>query len=238
MILLIRRRRNEFVPVSFVQKDRPMRLIIFDVDGTLLDSQNFIVEAQKRAFLSLGMEPATRERALSIVGLSLDEAFTQLMDGDSSRAPALSQAYRQAWQMMRHEPGYEDKLYDGAKEAIEFLARQPQTMLGIATGKSVRGVNHMFDQCGWHDLFATVQTSDHNPSKPAPDMILKALAETGADPSATWMIGDTTFDMDMARSAGVHAIGVTWGYHPHKHLREAGAQMVVDSFADLLRHLG
>jgi phosphoglycolate phosphatase len=214
-----------------------MRLIIFDVDGTLVDSQNFIVEAQKRAFLSLGMQPATRERALSIVGLSLDEAFTHLMDGDASKAPALSNAYRQAWQVMRHEPGYEDALYDGAKQAVEHLARQPDTMLGIATGKSVRGVQHLFDQCGWHDLFVTVQTSDHNPSKPAPDMILRALEETGADPAATVMIGDTSFDMAMARSAGVNAIGVSWGYHPHEDLRKAGAKIIVDSFADLLHQL-
>ncbi|NDA46955.1 MAG: HAD family hydrolase [Alphaproteobacteria bacterium] len=214
-----------------------MRLIIFDVDGTLVDSQNFIVEAQKRAFLSLGMQPATRERALSIVGLSLDEAFTQLMDGDASKAPALSNAYRQAWQVMRHEPGYEDALYEGAKQAVEHLARQPNTMLGIATGKSVRGVQHLFDQCGWHDLFVTVQTSDHNPSKPAPDMILRALEETGIDPAATVMIGDTSFDMAMARSAGVNAIGVSWGYHPHEDLRAAGAKIIVDSFADLLHQL-
>ena len=214
-----------------------MRLIIFDVDGTLVDSQNFIVEAQKRAFLSLGMQPATRERALSIVGLSLDEAFTQLMDGDASKAPALSNAYRQAWQVMRHEPGYEDALYEGAKQAVEHLARQPNTMLGIATGKSVRGVQHLFDQCGWHDLFVTVQTSDHNPSKPAPDMILRALEETGVDPAATVMIGDTSFDMAMARSAGVNAIGVSWGYHPHEDLRAAGAKIIVDSFADLLHQL-
>jgi phosphoglycolate phosphatase len=214
-----------------------MRLIIFDVDGTLVDSQNFIVEAQKRAFLSLGMQSATRERALSIVGLSLDEAFTQLMDGDASKAPALSNAYRQAWQVMRHEPGYEDALYEGAKQAVEHLARQPDTMLGIATGKSVRGVQHLFDQCGWHDLFVTVQTSDHNPSKPAPDMILRALEETGVDPAATVMIGDTSFDMAMARSAGVNAIGVSWGYHPHEDLRAAGAKIIVDSFADLLHQL-
>ena len=93
MILLIRHRRNEFVPVSFVQKDRPMRLIIFDVDGTLVDSQNFIVEAQKRAFLSLGMEPATRERALSIVGLSLES----MGDLIQRSLPELVVPFREGW---------------------------------------------------------------------------------------------------------------------------------------------
>jgi len=94
-------------------------------------------------------------------------------------------------------------------------------------------VNHLFDRCGWHDHFTTIQTSDDHPSKPAPDMILAALKETGIAPDLTFMIGDTSYDMQMARAAGVHAIGVAWGYHAHTQLREAGAEAILHDFTEL-----
>ena len=210
-----------------------MKLVIFDVDGTLVDSQDFIVEAQRRAFAAHGLALPSREAALSIVGLSLLEAFTVLA-GEGAPVESLAQAYKDAWNAMRNDPDYDDPFYPGAIETIAALAAREDVMLGIATGKSRRGVTHLFDRCGWHTHFATVQTADEHPSKPAPDMILTALAETGAEPQSTFMIGDTAFDMAMAKTAGVRAIGVAWGYHPHDQLIEAGAERILTDFAEVL----
>ncbi len=213
-----------------------MRLIVFDVDGTLVDSQNLIVEAQGRAFASLGLPAPSREVALSVVGLSLREAFDQLTQGEGP-SDELADAYKAAWTLLRQDPNFHDPLYPGAAAAIGALARRDDCVLGIATGKSRAGVMRLFDRCGWHEVFATVQTADDAPSKPAPDMLLRAMAETGIGPDKACMVGDTTFDMQMARNAGACGVGVAWGYHPHEHLLEAGAQTIAPDFPALMRSL-
>jgi len=213
-----------------------VKLVIFDIDGTLVDSQEFLVEAQRRAFAAHRLEPPSRETSLSIVGLSLHEAFAVLA-GEQGPVESLAQAYRDAWKTLRGDPAFEDPLYPGARDIVETLAERADVILGIATGKSRNGVAHLLERCGWGGLFSTVQTSDDHPSKPAPDMILAAMAETGAAPAATYMIGDTTYDMAMARAAGVHSIGVAWGYHACPELEGAGAERIVANFSELLHFI-
>ena len=124
-------------------------------------------------------------------------------------------------------------MYPGAKAAIESLVQRDDILLGIATGKSRRGVDRLLEREGWQRHFMTIQTADEHPSKPHPSMILTALAQAGTEPHRAVMIGDTTFDMAMARAAGVAALGVEWGYHSAADLTRAGAGRVIGSFGDL-----
>jgi phosphoglycolate phosphatase len=212
-----------------------VKLIVFDVDGTLVDSEDLIVAAQRAAFLAHGLEPPTRERSLSIVGLSLVQAMRVLVpDGP---AESLAEGYKTAFQRLRADPAYREPLFPGAAELLAELSGRDEVVLGIATGKSRRGVAHLLARHGWERVFATIQTADDHPSKPHPAMLEQALAETGAAPRDSVMIGDSTFDMAMARAAGIGAVGVSWGYHRPEALRETGAEAIVGSYRELRDHL-
>jgi phosphoglycolate phosphatase len=146
----------------------------------------------------------------------------------------VSEAYLNGFGARMIGEQHRDPLFPGAREAIVQLARRDDVALGIATGKSRRGVQRILDREGWAAHFVTIQTADTAPSKPDPGMVLQAMAEAGVGPAETTMIGDTTYDVEMAVAAGARAIGVAWGYHPVPALRSAGAHAIAEDFADVL----
>jgi len=211
-----------------------MKLIVLDCDGTLVDSQNGICAAMAHAFTGFGLAAPAREATLSIVGLSLPEAFMVLApEADEGLRAQMVVRYKSAFQDIRRAPELHEPLFEGIAAAVEAFGRRDDVLLGIATGKSRKGVDRLFVREGWAQRFVTVQTADDHPSKPHPSMLRAAMAETGIEPERTVMIGDTTFDMEMAIAAGAGALGVGWGYHTVDELRQAGAHAVIETCADL-----
>ncbi len=203
------------------------RLAVFDCDGTLVDSQANICRAMASAYHGLGLDVPPAPAIRGIVGLSLVEAVAALSpDADAELHRDLAAAYKQAFWAMRADGTLDaEPLYDGLVALLDVL-EEGGWLLGVATGKSDRGLGLLLDHHGLAHRFVTLQTADRHPSKPHPAMLEAAMAEAGADPHMTAMIGDTSYDMAMARAAGVRAVGVTWGYHDEAALRAGGAQAI------------
>ena len=209
------------------------RLALFDCDGTLVDSQASICLAMEECFGRAGLAPPPRERTRRVVGLSLVEAMRALLpDGGPELHAALADDYKTAFQRLRCGGLADEPLYEGIAELLDAL-EEGGWLLGVATGKSDRGLAFCLDRHGLASRFVTLQTADRHPSKPHPSMIEAALAETGAAPHLSLMIGDTSYDMAMAKAAGVTAIGVAWGYHEPRELIEAGADHLVEGPAEI-----
>jgi phosphoglycolate phosphatase len=210
------------------------RLALFDCDGTLVDSQHNICAAMEECFLAAGLAAPARERTRSVVGLSLVEAMRAMLpEAGYDMHVDLAERYKSAFQAMRARGGVEEPLFEGVAEIIDRLEADGW-LLGVATGKSDRGLHLCLESHGLTGRFVTLQTADRHPSKPHPSMIETAMAEAGASPETTMMIGDTSFDMEMARAAGATAIGAAWGYHDTDALRRAGAHHVVARPAEII----
>ncbi len=208
---------------------RALKLVIFDVDGTLVDSQAQILEAMVAAFGRVGRSPPPRDEVLAIVGLSLPEAMVRLCpDLGTATRERLVEGYKASFANSRRASV--SPLYPGAAEAVERLSSREDVLLGIATGKSRRGLDHVLSKHGLTRRFQTLQVADNHPSKPNPSMIHAALAETGVASQNAVIVGDTSFDVEMGRAAGVQAVGVAWGYHPEAALRASGAAEVISTF--------
>jgi phosphoglycolate phosphatase len=210
------------------------RLAIFDCDGTLVDSQRNICAAMTDCFAAAGLDPPPDERTRAVVGLSLVEAMRAMLPGaEPALHDALAERYKASFQALRARGQVDEPLFDGVAELLDALEADGW-LLGVATGKSDRGLALVLDHHGLAGRFVTLQTADRHPSKPHPSMIAAAIADAGASPGTTMMIGDTSYDVAMALSAGVTAVGVAWGYHHPDELRRAGAHHVAARPADIL----
>ena len=212
-----------------------LRLVIFDVDGTLVESQGDIHACMVKAFEAETLAAPTRDAVRSIVGLSLPEAVSRLAPGiETETMHRVVEAYKDQYASSRRAKGAAaaSPLFPGALKAISDLHAQDDILLAVATGKSRRGLQFLLEAHEMSRFFVSTQVADDHPSKPHPSMVLAALGETGVDAQDAVVVGDTTYDMDMAHAAGVHFVGVAWGYHP----RDAfGAALdVIDGFAGLL----
>lgn len=209
-----------------------MRLIVFDCDGTLVDSQATIVACVQAAFQAHGMPPPEAAAIRRIVGLSLLEAMRELApELGPAAALRLAELYKDAFLTFRTGQDFHEPLFPGARELLDSL-RERELLLGVATGKAMRGLRLTLERHGL-DHFVTLQTADLHPSKPHPAMVLAAMAETGAAAPETMVVGDTSFDILMARAAEALPVGVAWGNHPAEELTAAGAAHVLARFAEL-----
>jgi len=213
------------------------RCAVFDCDGTLVDGQAAVCDSMEAAFAQAGLPAPDRNAVRRIVGLSLPQAVLKLApEAERDRRVAVVDAYKASFRATRESGALREPLYDGIRETLQALHAADWT-LAVATGKSDRGLVATLAANDLSDLFDSLQTADRHPSKPHPAMLEEALVECGAAPGDAVMIGDTSFDIEMAKAAGVRAIGVAWGYHEPEELLRAGAEAVAATPRDLMEML-
>lgn len=213
----------------------PLKLVVFDCDGTLVDSQSTIIECMTSAFNACELEAPDDDAVRSIIGLNLDQAIHQLM-GNKDNGALLAQllvGFRTASLRHSQDPEFHEPLFEGVRETLVSLDAAG-ILIGIATGKPLRGLRAALDLHDLSHFFVTLQTPDTNHGKPHPQMLEAAMAETGTEPANTFMVGDTSFDMLLARNAGCHAVGVSWGYHDDELLLQSGANHLIHSYSELI----
>ncbi|WMS40874.1 HAD-IA family hydrolase [Acuticoccus sp. MNP-M23] len=209
-----------------------LRLILFDCDGTLVDSGTHIVSTMQAAFTHHGLTPPDDEAVRAIIGLSLPFAIEALHAENPAVHDELVTAYKNIYREAATREAAMEPLYPGVMRMLDSVSGEA-TLLGVATGKSRNGLNRIIRQHGLEGRFVTTKTADDAASKPSPDMVLQALSESGCDAARTVVVGDSAFDMQMARAAGAFAVGVSWGYQPPERLEAAGAHTIAGTMADL-----
>ncbi|CAB4327589.1 HAD-IA family hydrolase [Brucella sp. 191011898] len=211
-----------------------MKLVLFDCDGTLVDSGDFIHRCMAASFADAGFAPPAVADTYSTIGLSLPLAIARLLGREpGDQVHWLTQRYKENFVTMRQAADFNEPLYEGILPLLTELGGRDDLLLGLVTGKSRRGVRSVFERHGIGHYFTVARTADDCPSKPHPAMVLESCAEMGIEPSRTIVIGDAIYDMQMARSVGAMAAGVSWGYHHRQGLMEAGAHHILEKPSDL-----
>lgn len=210
-----------------------LKLALFDCDGTLVDSQNSIFKAMELTCQSYQLEPLARDSVRRIVGLPLEIAMAHLFeDLPSQQHHEMAECFREHFRQMRLSDTVEEPLFPGTLDALDQLT-QSGWLLGVATGKVMRGLKATLNTHDMSNRFSTLQTADRARGKPDPEMVEKALYETGVEAKNAVVIGDTTYDIHMAGNAKVKSIGVSWGYHHEDELRAAGAAEIIYDYSEL-----
>jgi len=214
-----------------------MKFAIFDIDGTLVDSRRIIHDAMLHAYDRCGLADPGFDKIRKVVGLGLRQAFSALEpDAPEDVLTALESAYVEGFVILRETESGREPLYDGALGLLEQLHRKGWK-LGVATGKSRRGVANIFRMHGLDRLFHASVCADDGPGKPHPFMVEQNLRQAGACREDTLVIGDATHDMAMARAAGVRAVGVCWGFAEAEELSLAGAHELHHDYPSLTKAL-
>ena len=208
----------------------PYKLVIFDWDGTLMDSLSRIVQSMQNAALDLALEPRTADQVHDIIGLALDLAISRLYP-DLSAAGIASMHERYAHHYIEGDQS-PSQFYAGVPELLQQLHAH-DVLLSVATGKSRKGLDRIMRAHSVEPLFHSTLCADETRSKPEPDMLWKILDYHQMGREDAVMIGDTEFDLEMARRAGVDAVGVTWGAHDITRLQRHAPKACVDTVDQL-----
>lgn len=208
----------------------PYKLVVFDWDGTLMDSLSRIVHSMQSAAVDLGIEPHTTEAVHDIIGLALDQAIARLYPGLSeSGIRQMHERYAHHYVTGDQSPS---PFYAGVPELLQQL-HGSGVLLSVATGKSRKGLDRILKAHQVEPLFHSTRCADETRSKPEPDMLLEILDYHGVGLRDAVMIGDTEFDLEMAARAGVDAVGVTWGAHEVHRLLRHNPRVCVNSVDEL-----
>jgi len=215
-----------------------MHLVVFDCDGTLVDSQHAIIAATEQALMSEGLALPDRQTILSSVGLPLEIIMQRhAPDADQAMIDRMLDNYRGESLRLAQQDDRGQVMFPGMRDTIAWLGAMENVVMGIVTMKSRRGLNRVVDAYDIRAYFQALKSADDGPGKPAPDLLLNCMSELNVDAEKTVMVGDTSFDMMMARAAGAYTIGVAWGYQTVEELEESGAQEIVHTPEELNRSL-
>ncbi|MBD8688916.1 MULTISPECIES: HAD-IA family hydrolase [unclassified Rhizobium] len=216
-----------------------MKLVLFDCDGTLVDSAGLIHEVMARTFVHFGHDRPEMSLTKSIIGLTLDIAIARMQGKPhvDDEAIAMTAHYKSIYGETRAEAGFQEPLFDGITAMIETLAKRDELLMGAVTGKSRRGLDLIMDTHGFRPHFIVSRTADDCPSKPHPAMVTECCSQTGIVPADTIVIGDAIYDMQMAKAAGAKAVGVAWGYASVADLWKAGADAIVEHASEIPGHI-
>jgi len=210
---------------------KPYDLIVFDWDGTVMDSEHRIVTCMQRAGADTLSSIPTDAEVREIIGLGMQEAVARLWpEADDEDVQKIIEAYRVHW-LGDQIP--DSELFEGAAETIEALTDRGY-LLAVATGKSRRGLDRVLDESGLGRYFHMTRCADEAHSKPHPQMLQDILTDLNTEPHKALVVGDTEYDIQMAANAKVDAVGVSYGAHDQQRLIDCGAKIILHSLTELI----